>query len=237
MKKSLLVRGKVVFGAIISSLIIINHLCHQQVAVHAEKIKIDDRAKEYQPRPGRKRTQVRQPGGYRGNTCQSQFKAPVTLLVPQDHVPLTTSSHPTLFWSIKTNSPTPIRLTIIEPGEPSPIYVRNWPQSKSGVYAIKLPATANPLQVGKQYRWTVTIICNREKPSDNIYAKAWVERVKKPNIISNNRSCLESYAELGIWYDALSCPRPQKYSEEFWSLLASVDLHLLVDKRPLVPQY
>ena len=235
MKKSLLVRGKVVKGAIISFFIIINQLCHQQVTVNAEKI--DDRAKEYKPRPGRKRTLVRQPGGYRGNSCQRQEQAPLTLLVPQDHVPLTTSSHPTLFWYIKTNSPTPIRLTIQEPGEPSPIYVRNWSQGMFGVYAMKLPATVNPLQVGKQYRWTVTIICNPDKPSDNIYAKAWVERVKKPNINSNNKSCLESYAESGIWYDALSCPRLNKYSEEFWSLLAQVELNLIVGERPLVTQY
>ncbi len=237
MKKFWLNREDLFKWSVMVTFIILNYWCNHKVAVNAEEIKIDNRAKEYKPRPGRKRTQVRQPGGYRGNTCKAQEQAPLTLLVPEDHVPLTTSSHPTFYWYMNTTLSTPIRLTIQEPGQPSLIYVRNWSQGMSGVYAMKLPATVNPLQVGKQYRWTVTVICNPKKPSENIYAKAWIERVKKPNIISNNRSCLESYAESGIWYDALSCPRSNKYSEEFWSLLDQVDLPLIVRERPLITQY
>ncbi len=216
-------------------LIILSELCNQQVAESAEVTEYG--AKEYKPPPGRKRTQARNPGGSRGNSCNAESQAPLTLLVPEDHVPLTTNRHPTFFWYVNTTLAVPMRLTIIEPGQPSPIYVQNWLPSRPGIFAFQLPATVNPLLIGKQYRWTVSVICNPEKPSENIFAKAWIERVKKPANMSNylGSSCLKSYAESGIWYDALSCPG--KFSGEFWSLLAQVGLTMIEPETALITLY
>jgi hypothetical protein len=184
----------------------------------------------YEPRPGRKRTQARKPGGYRGDSCNQQSQDPITLLVPRDHVPLTTAQRPTFFWNVNTVSQ-PIRFTIYEPGQPRPIYVQNITLRTPGIIALSLPATVKSLKIGVQYRWTVSVICDRSRPSENIYAKAWIERVEGSNN-SDKSSCLSNYAQSGIWYDALSCQR--KSTEEFWSLLNQVNLLAIAQQKPQI---
>ena len=187
--------------------------------------------KAYKPRPGRKRTQARKPGGYRGESCNWGSQEPVTLIVPQDHIPLTTSTHPTFFWNVNTISH-PIRFTLYEPGQPSPLYVQNITPTTPGIVALSLPTTAKGLKIGVQYRWTVSIICNRLAPSENIYAKAWIERVESSSSSGNISSCLSYYAQTGIWYDALSCQ--EKSTKEFWSLLNQVQLSAIAHKQPQI---
>ena len=187
--------------------------------------------KTYKPKPGRKRTQARKPGGYRGDSCNFQSQAPVTLIVPQDHVPLTTLKHPTFFWNVNTVSQ-PIRFTIYEPGQPDPIYVQNITPTTPGIVALKLPLSANPLKIGVQYRWTVSVICNQLRPAENIYAKAWIERIATSTNIEDKANCLSYYARSGIWYDALSCQT--KSDREFWSLLDQIQLPRLATEQPQI---
>ena len=187
--------------------------------------------KAYKPQPGRKRTQARKPGGYRGDSCNLPSQDPITLLVPQDHIPLTTSERPTFFWNVNTISH-PIRFTLYEPGQPSPLYVQNITPTTPGIVALKLPLSANGLKIGKQYRWTVSVICNSQRPSENIYAKAWIERVDRSRSSSNSSGCLSYYARSGIWYDALSCQ--EKSTQEFWSLLNQVQLSAIAVERPQI---
>ena len=187
--------------------------------------------KAYKPQPGRRRTQARKPGGYRGDSCNLPSQDPITLLVPQDHVPLTTSERPTFFWNVNTISH-PIRFTLYEPGQPDPIYVQNITPTAPGIVALKLPSTANTLKIGIQYRWTVSVICNPKKPSENIYAKAWIERVESSIASGNAESCRSYYARSGIWYDALACQAES--TKEFWSLLNQVQLSAIATEHPQI---
>ena len=187
--------------------------------------------KTYKPKPGRKRTQARKPGGYRGDSCNLQSQDPVTLLVPQDHVPLTTLEHPTFFWNVSTVSH-PIRFTLYEPGQPEPVYVQNIAPTTPGIVALKLPLSTNALKIGVQYRWTVSVICNQFRPASNIYAKAWIERIASPVSLEDRASCRSYYALSGIWYDALSCQT--KSTKEFWSLLNQIQLSTLASERPRI---
>ncbi|MEY2832501.1 MAG: hypothetical protein RLZZ574_1759 [Cyanobacteriota bacterium] len=246
----------------IAILTIIDLFFIHQPTIKATEIKPNPKTtKIYKPRPGRKRTQARKPGGYRGDSC-NQSQNPITLLVPRDHVPLTTAQRPTFFWNVNTISQ-PIRFTIYEPGQPRPIYVQNITPKTPGIIALSLPERAKSLKIGVQYRWTVSVICDRSRPSENIYAKAWIERVESSNtgdkspvhlrpkgrreasalayrfayktkVPAGDRwsSCLSNYAQSGIWYDALSCQR--KSTEEFWLLLNQVKLLAIAKEQPQI---
>jgi hypothetical protein len=228
----------------ITLLTIIDLFFIHQRTIKATEIK-SKTTKTYKPRPGRKRTQARKPGGYRGDSC-NQSQDPITLLVPRDHVPLTTAQRPTFFWNVD-NISQPIRFTVYEPGQPKPIYVQNIMPKKPGIIALSLPKTAKPLKIGIQYRWTISVICDRLRPSENIYAKAWIERVESSNTSDKSpvhlrktkvpagdrwSSCLSNYAQSGIWYDALSCQR--KSTEEFWLLLNQVKLLAIAKEQPQI---
>jgi hypothetical protein len=106
------------------------------------------------------------------------------------------------------------------------------------------------LEIGKTYRWTVTIVCNPKQPSSNLFAQAWIERVSLPgsNKFSEHTNqsifCSTKYAQAGIWYDALACDysklnesNSNRDLQEFWSLLEEVDLPYLAQRKPALSLY
>ena len=166
-----------------------------------------DKTQTYRPPKGKVREQARKAGGSRG--CSLPLSDAVTLLVPQDHTATTVSERPTFFWHLSQKLSLPLRFTLLESGK-KPILTKEL-KPEPGIVAFKLPQDTAPLEVGKTYRWTVTVICNPSKPSRNLFATAWIERVALPKQVrlSNNTknafNCSLSYAQAGIWYDALAC--------------------------------
>ena len=194
----------------------------------------------YQPPPGKPRRQYRKAGGSRG--CNRKVTNAITLLVPEDRIPLTLSEHPTFWWYSSQELSLPLRFTLLEPGQ-KPIYSQELTLNKSGLIALTLPETVPPLEVGKEYRWSVSILCNRQKPSQNAVAQAWIERVSvpQPKVEETEQlSCNLAYARAGLWYDALSCGisrsnqpnSPSLMAQEiFSSLLKEVNLDYIIDEQ------
>ena len=188
----------------------------------------------YRPPKGKVREQTRKAGGSRG--CKMPLEDAVTLLVPQNHTATTISARPTFIWHLSQKLSLPLRFTLLEPGK-KPILTKEL-KPEPGIVALKLPQNVAPLEVGKTYRWTVTVICNKNKPSRNLFAQAWIERVPLPTEaqLSNRTDCSLSYARAGIWYDALACnytllaKNQNKYNrswQQFQSLLEEIDLAYL----------
>ncbi len=192
----------------------------------------------YRPPKGKVRQQNRKAGGSRG--CRLPLNETVTLLVPQNHTATTISARPTFFWHLSQKLSLPLRFTLLEPGK-KPILTQEL-KPESGIVALKLSQNSKPLEVGKTYRWTVTVICNKNKPSRNLFAQAWIERVSVAKFnnpsenIPNRLSCSREYAQMGVWYDALECAyvaqllQYQDNSDaigEFWSLLKEIDLFFI----------
>lgn len=190
----------------------------------------ENNTEEYKPQAGRRRTQSRKPGGYRGEECGANLDNALTLIVPMNHIPLTTSSHPAFWWYVNSHG-YPIRFTIYEPGQPTPLYTRDLLIDEPRIISLELPKQSLPLEVGKQYRWTVAIICNEKRPSENIYAKAWVERVEHNQLKGLELECLNNYAKAGIWYDALAC---HSFTDNFWALIEQVNLVQIAKEKPRV---
>jgi hypothetical protein len=199
----------------------------------------------YHPPKGKIRQQARKTGGSRG--CNLPLNNTVTLLVPQDHTAATVSERPAFFWYLSQKSSLPLRFTLIEPGKKTIFSQELTPEP--GIVALNLPQSSHPLEIGKTYRWTVTVICNQKKPSRNLFAQAWIERVSLPasNKFSENTSfCDVRYARSGIWYDALACNYAylvknqnnlNSDSQEFWSLLEEINLQNLVQQKPILSLY
>ncbi len=162
----------------------------------------------------------RTPGGSRGGKCNSLPPQVVTLIVPEDHVPLTVSSHPTFWFHLSQEVSLPIRFTLLEPRH-KPIYTLEFSPNKSGLIALTLPETVPPLAIGREYRWSASIICNRQKPSQNLYAQAWIKRVASPPLKAEGRKelCNLAYAQSGIWYDALACDLSRSNQANFNPLI------------------
>ena len=181
--------------------------------------------------PTKPRSQTRKSGGTRGKCINN--KNTITLLVPENQdssldVPQTTMSHPTFIWHVKQKSALPIKFTLVEPGRT--IYTKEIDVDKSGLVSITLPKNIPPLEVGKEYRWTVSAICSRQNPSQNPYTQAWVKRVSLSSLTEINKKlgCL-TYEKAEIWYDALACYLKNNSKINTKRLIEQIDLDYLFD--------
>jgi hypothetical protein len=153
----------------------------------------------YQPPIGRTRRQIRQAGGSRG--CPKKLANSIILLVPPSHIPLTEKEHPTFMWYVATNRDRPykVHFTLLKPGF-EPIFFTQLTFNQEEIVALKLPENSPPLEINQPYRWTVSIICNPQQPSANIYTQAWIERIPQSNKVSqlinpkNQTRCTINYA-------------------------------------------
>lgn len=165
----------------------------------------------YNPPGGRKRLQRTEGSGARGCT---NLKNPVklSLLTPNDHIALTTSARPTFLWHVSGVTEAPISFTITAPGAKQPIYQTDkLKANKAGIMKLELPTDVPELALNQQYRWTVGIICNKERPSENINARAWIERVPMTSDLKNKLAAAKGetqqalvFTQAGVWSDGIS---------------------------------
>lgn len=146
----------------------------------------------------------------------SATPASLTLLAPSDHDGLTASGHPTFFWHIST--PAPMVFVLTEPGVAQPILEQQVQPQQAGVIQLKMPQNSPELAPGRDYRWSVTLVCNPDRPSANPFIQSWIKRMPvKPELTqqlaaagSDHERALV-YALTGFWYDALEAISTAQY--------------------------
>lgn len=134
----------------------------------------------------------------------------ITLLAPSDHVGTTVSGRPTFFWYV-SNVSSPVRFTLVHPGQAEPVIDISLKADKPGLFKFTLPLNIPELEIGREYRWTVSLRYNVKRPSINPIAYAEVKRIPYPPQLEQKLSMVNSrfdrsavYANLGIWYDTLA---------------------------------
>ena len=156
--------------------------------------------------------------GSRGPACKRYEN--VTALVPLTkttqpiHWGLTTKAHPTIWLyaprGLAANTPLALVLQD-EAGQNRSRTVFQTSKTPVGIFSLSLPATVAPLQVGKIYRWSVSIYCNPDAVDIPVSIQGALGRVtlsaKLQNQLAATHSVLEQanlYAHNGVWYDALT---------------------------------
>lgn len=167
----------------------------------------------YTPPVGRDRIQRTEGAGSRG--CPAGSFGSIALLIPSDHVGLTATGRPTFSWYVSSLPSTPMQFALVEPGVAQPLMVKQFQSVKSGIVQLEIPPEMPELSVGKLYRWTVSLVCNNKRPSENIYVRSWISRVASPIATNTENPALTAsaqmlrdnaavYARSGIWYDAVA---------------------------------
>lgn len=187
---------------------------------------------DYEP-PNRGMPRTTQGTGSRG--CTLSEPVTVTLLVPNDHTGETISGRPTFFWHVSGKTSVPMEFALVEPGVTKPLFVQQMQVQKRGIMQVQLPQDAPELVTGRKYRWSVSLLCNPNRPSSNVFVQSWIERVAaKPELtqkLFNAQSEQERariYAASGLWYDALAGISAAENVQARLSLLAQVGLNQVV---------
>jgi hypothetical protein len=92
--------------------------------------------------------------------------------------------------------------------------------------SFQLPADAPALTVGKNYRWTLTLVCgDRIQPDDPVFT-GWVQRVERTAQIDHRLQAqtplqqAQWYGDRGYWYDLLATLVQAGYTDsEMWRSL------------------
>ena len=163
----------------------------------------------YIPPAGRGRVQRTDGASSRG--CTNDSFGSISLLTPSDHVGLTVSARPTFSWYVSAVPATAMQFALVEPGVSKPVLVQRLQVKKSGIVQLDLPQNVPAISVGKAYRWTVSLVCNTKRPSENIYVRSWIvrvankaDRIQQLAITTSERDRATVYARSGIWYDAIA---------------------------------
>ena len=157
-----------------------------------------------------------------GNTlCSADSQRALTTLVPTTLYGQTLSGYPTFYWYMPNrNTYESARFDLYDATDANQklVYRSQFQISgEAGIARLTLPAntTISPLAVGKTYRWRVVLVCP-ERPSRNIFAEGWVERVSPSAELKADLAAAalrdhgQVYAKAGLWYDMLKALADQR---------------------------
>lgn len=199
-------------------------------------------------KPGR-----REGGGTRGPCVKNSANYHLTSLVPANSFGTTLAEYPTFFVYVPTikEQEKPQLEFALKTENDMVIYKTNFTIARSpGVVSVSLPASANlpRLEENKNYKWSFTLICNPEDPSDrssNSDVKGSIRRVRlNPTIVQQlegatlPRDKVVAYTTAGIWFDALSTlaelrratPSDPTLEKDWKNLLQSVGLETIASE-------
>lgn len=176
-------------------------------------------------------------------------------LLPETNVGFTTVESPRFFWFMPQTTAQVVEFTLYEGDATLPkrrlVYERRLdvPQA-SGIMSLQLPTdgrTRPKLSSGKDYHWTLSLVCNPNNRQQNISVEGWVRRVSVNRNLNrqlsraNERDHISLYAENGLWFDLIAtlaelrCTRPEdeQLTQQWIGYFEAVNLPEIAD-RPLL---
>jgi len=213
-------------------------------------------AAEFQP-PQRGLPGRREGGGTRNPfVCIQGSPSQLIALLPATNLGLTTAAYPRFFWFMPKSKAKLAEFTLFEVDERgedrTPLYKTTFSiDGTAGVASLSLPsnATLPPLAVGKDYRWSVSLVCSASDRSKDITVDGWVQRVAvKADLAKQLANAKPSdrvrlYASNGIWFDTVTTladqrctnPKDAALTKSWAALLQSVQLGTIAEQ-PLLQQ-
>ncbi|BAY26689.1 hypothetical protein NIES2100_65050 [Calothrix sp. NIES-2100] len=186
-----------------------------------------------------------------GNICgfatQTTTSPTVTPLIPATNIGFTVAEHPTILVYIPTTTAKTGFFTLqTEDSKYSYQTTLSLPE-KPGVMEVKIPTSVPALKTGKNYKWSLVIICTEELEPDSPWVSGWIRRVEPNSSLTSQLNkpvsldLISQLAETGIWYDSLSNlaqlrrsqPNNQALTEAWEALLKSVNLSAIANE-PLI---
>jgi hypothetical protein len=133
----------------------------------------------------------------------------VLLLVP-DHVGLTVSENPPLYWYLSKPTTVRVEVTLIDDKGETPLIEYAVPEAKGpAVHRIDLAAHKVQLKPGVTYQWSISVVPNPKERSNDVMSGGALRRVAVPQNLAartpaDKAQLARAYAAEGIWYDAIA---------------------------------
>lgn len=137
------------------------------------------------------------------------YEAPIQVLMPRGNYGLTYQERPSIY--IKLADKTKAQKVVLAfYNETLKSYQRAFlPINSSGIVRFSLPLDKKALVPGRDYQWSLAVVCGNSLQPDDPVFKGWVQRVARIPYIENlnqQKSIIEQItwlADKGFWYDML----------------------------------
>lgn len=190
--------------------------------------------------PGEPKPKTTSGAGSRDIQRCSLDEAPIKPLMPKSNFGLTFEEHPSVFINLRKTSAK--RVIVALRDKTGQYYERAFlPITTNGeIVSFKLPTEKSPLMIGKNYQWSLVVVCgNKVEPDDPTFS-GWVQRVAKTPQMDKelvNKPPIwraKWYGERGYWYEMLmaieEAKKTQPNNPQFNALLQkfwqSMDLNI-----------
>lgn len=159
--------------------------------------------------PGEPQPKTTSGAGSRDSQRCSFEEEPIKPLMPKSNFGLTFEEHPSIFIYLPKTSAKRVVLSLRD--ETSNSYQRAFlPITTSErIVSFKLPTEKLPLKTGKNYQWSLVVVCGKKVQPDDPTFSGWVQRVAKTPLfdreLANKAPIWQAkwYGERGYWYEML----------------------------------
>jgi hypothetical protein len=188
-------------------------------------------------------------GATRSGSCPAvkENKGPLlTALMPvsaETQLGLTVAAYPQFFVYVPETSAQTAEFVLKDENE-NDVYRTTFPiSSQAGITSVSLPKTVAPLEIGKNYHWYVSIVCNPKNRRHDAFVDGWTRRIELSATLASElekatpRDRADLYGKAGIWHEAIStlaqlrgeAPNDAKLAAEWKKLLESAGLKQIAD--------
>jgi Domain of Unknown Function (DUF928) len=145
-----------------------------------------------------------------GNARSVPASLPSVAVLAPDHLALTVSEQPTLFWYLSAPTKARIEIVVVDPRRPGPLVEAVVLAERAGVQAFELARYGVRLEPGVAYEWSVAVVADPAQRSRDVVAGGVVQRMEPSAALQSLLADTDaqrragSLAAAGIWYDALA---------------------------------
>ncbi len=161
----------------------------------------------------------RRVGAATRSICPSGLK-PLTAIVPESEIGRTASPHPSIFLYVpSTPEKTKMEFELRDENE-NLLYRQEFlGNGQGGIYRIDIPTYVNPLQEGRNYLWSFSLICSETDLATSSVVGGWINRIENSQSIQRQietvspSARLEKYASELLWYDLIASLADLRHSD------------------------
>jgi hypothetical protein len=145
-----------------------------------------------------------------GNTRGLPEAMPAVAVLAPDHLALTVSERPTLFWYLSAPTTARIELVVVDPRDARPVVEAVVAGERAGIQAFSLAERGVRLEPGVAYEWSVAVVADPAQRSRDVVAGGAVQRIEPSAALQSRLAGAGEgqravvLAAAGIWYDALA---------------------------------
>jgi hypothetical protein len=160
------------------------------------------------------------------------------------------AAYPTFFFYIPETSATTVEFVLLDEANGNKLYETMFTLTgKPGIFSLSLPTnkTLPPLEIGKNYHWYFSVVCDPEDRAGDVYVDGWVQRVEPSSVLvgeldkASPGEQVALYQKHQLWHETLTTlekrrrlsPNDSVLAREWANLLRAAGLSEIAQE-PLV---